>query len=357
MKRHHHPSRVFFIGLLGLLWLLMAMPEAMATEAGVDISERVRKRLHEDTDSYDTQLIIRDTSVFAGDTIGEEWKWKVSQILRKWQIKGAASQPLVDVNISQTDPSLVFDKGPYYLRGILIRASLSPSESVFEKDEAFWESAFWLPGLDFRYKQDERFTWKLGGWRELDFHTFPNRRYTPVIYQAMYGSMVFKPQEQQELEARLFDVSRVHPRELPLERNEYDVEYRLNDPMEQQDQKIWEQISLKYAIWHYTSVSEQIWYLILNNRFRFTGERITQILTHRLTTTNSYTTYQSGRQEDSIIELDKTDRDVRNLLEYTAFGRVGESAMYWRATYSQEDSLVKKAYQENRLNVGASMSF
>lgn len=341
---------------LALFFIALGAPPAFGLEAGADLSEQSRQRLHKDTGSYDSTFILRDISLFVEDKPADNWQWKVRQLQRNWRLEGTGGQPLINLNVTQTEPSVVYQNQAVYLKGVVIRSAVSEGDALYTRGADYDQTVFWLPGVDLKLGNGDPYLWKLGAWRELDFHPYANN-YTPLVYQGLYGGWEWKPEKSETLEVRLTHIDRVYPDDLALTRNETEVDYRMEDPLGKGEGGAWRMVTLKLAEWHYTNIDADIWYLTLENDFRFKSGSVSHALGHRLVSTNNYTVFKEGLVPDSLVEVDEPRNDFRQRLKYDTWGKIGETRMYWRGGMWLDHSIAKKAYKETRLSLGLTMGF
>jgi hypothetical protein len=342
--------------------LLLPYPgTGMATEAGIeagiDLEEKQRRLFHQDTGDFQTTLKITGYSVFGEGRAGDSWKFRLEYLVQDWRLDGPESLPRIDATVTHFKPRVEYEDGGLKVRGTLLVTEVKEGDSYYAQSDPGAENTFLMPGVDITVTRKElRFL--AGGWRELDLYAYPDNTYTPMLYQTVYVGMRYVESERLEYGGKLSLTTREFPDDLPQKRIETEGFYLIRDPLGPTEKSHWRELSFKLAHWQYDIDNEDTLFLSMKNRFRFQSGPVSHDLQHRLTLTDVYVVYEENPGlPGSMVEIDKKGFDLQQRVDYTAWGRVRESNLYWRAGARLDHSLDRQVYLEWRIKGGLSLVF
>lgn len=323
-------------------------------EAGVDLEEKQRRQYHKDTGGFDTTLKITDYSVFGAGRAGDSWKFRLEYLVQDWRLEGPESLPRYAATVSHFKPRVEYEDGGLKVRGTLLITEVKEGSSEYTPSGT--ETSFLMPGLDITVIRDE-FRFLTGGWRELDLYAYPDNTYTPMLYQTVYVGIRYVEPGGHEYGGKLSLTTREFPDDLPQNRMEMEGFYLIRNPLGPTGNSNWRELSVKLARWQYDIDKEDTLFLSMTNRFRFQSGAVSHDLQHRLTVTDVYVVYEESGMTGSMVEVDEKGLDLQQRLDYTAWGRVRESNLYWRAGARLDHSLDRQVYLEWRIKGGLSLTF
>lgn len=323
-------------------------------EAGVDLETKQRRMYHQKTGGYGITQEITDYSIFGKGRVGDSWKFRVGITQQDWQLLGPDSQSRIDATVTHFKPRVEYEDDGLKVRGTLLVSVVKEGSSEYTASGT--DENFLMPGVDVTVARKElRFL--VGGWRELDLYAYPDTTYTPVLYQTVYMGLRYVASERFEYGGKLSLTTREFPSELSQKRFETEAFSKISNPLDSPGAAIWRELSFRLAHWKYDINNEDTLFLSMKNNFRFQSGSVSHDLQHRLTATDVYVVYNESGAADSMVEVDEKGFDLEQRVDYTAWGRIRDTALYWRAGGRLDHSLNRQVYREWRIKAGLSLTF
>ena len=176
-------------------------------------------------------------------------------------------------------------------------------------------------------------------WQESDIYALDYYRYSLFLYQtkSLGGGLNLTSNQVIRLSSSV--IERIYPRDYDLNKDQFHLSYQFLNPLEFSDSVQWSNASLQYTQTRFPDLTTSKF--MAASSFKFSLFDLTHFIGYQLLFTDAVTYYKEGVYQYSLIEIDEEKDDIRQIITYSGFTRIGESNFFLNWRYRLDDSLVE----------------